>query len=999
MIRREFNNPPGRARHAMAYDKSNHLIVMFGGYYYSSSEGDVRFRDTWIFNLSNDHWTNVTPAISPPYLEGCRMVYDETIQNCVLFGGNETWVFNTTTNLWTNRTTASGPAFRTGHSFVYDSDNGICILYGGSNGPARFGDTWAYDAAKNVWVQKYVRIRPGAYCGSQFVYDSQNDKALLFGGWYQNEHFDNTTWIFSPSTNTWQMMNPAQSPPARAYPSMVFDESNGVFVLFGGWDAYKSFLNDTWTYDYETDAWVDKNPALSPPANRDWQMTYDSKRGLAFLFGVVSENGTDNCETWIYNVSFNVWKKMEPENSPPTIGPTAYDESRAVICLCDRDNGLWRYDFVEDNWTQLPSVSSPGYFFTSHLLYDKWNDSMILCGGGGNPSDYYEMWSYDIAANYYMKLNYAVKPPLARVEGLASDPDSGLLFMYGGVPPQSTQYSQTDKFWIFGQPGFFPKATYESNIFGMNGSAFFDTLDWIGNETISSRIRLQLRSANSPDELNHTEFTGADGTSGSYYQCSGHKINGIHDDSRFIQYRAYLDTSNPIETPILSSVTIDYNLIHQLHVLSPAGAENWSGLAQITWSVLDPDNDSISVDIYLDNDNSSTLIFSNLPADSNTTNWNTTDTPNGTYRIRIVARDDNPSIPLSVTEVSGNFTIFHPPPIKPNRPPHVEMLSPGNDSVVNSTSVRLAWNGTDPDGDDLNYIVHFSERPAEEMAGEFIPTREVFLDFYDLEDGVTYYWTVDAGDGINRTSETPLPVWHFTVKLPGPPPPVNHPPKITSAPVQALKVNESWTYRLLARDEDADPLTFSFVGIPDGMTFESSAMALSWTPHTGQTGNHTMTVSVSDDRGGLDWQSFTLFVRDAPVPADMPPSCTIDLPANGSVVKGTANVSGRAFNGTLPLTTVLIRVDGGKWQSARGLANWSFGIDTKKLQNGPHWIEARSYDGARFSNTTAIRVIVQNPVEVVTTGNQYCQPALILAAILGLVFVMSLAFRKKKDQG
>ena len=43
-------------------------------------------------------------------------------------------------------------------------------------------------------------------------------------------------------------------------------------------------------------------------------------------------------------------------------------------------------------------------------------------------------------------------------------------------------------------------------------------------------------------------------------------------------------------------------------------------------------------------------------------------------------------------------------------------------------------------------------------------------------------------------------------------------------------------------------------------------------------------------------------------------------------------------------------------------------------------------------------ITVRNPAGRPTTGEAYCQPALILAAILGLVFALSLAFRKR-DSG
>jgi hypothetical protein len=211
------------------------------------------------------------------------------------------------------------------------------------------------------------------------------------------------------------------------------------------------------------------------------------------------------------------------------------------------------------------------------------------------------------------------------------------------------------------------------------------------------------------------------------------------------------------------------------------------------------------------------------------------------------------------------------------------------------------------------------------------------------------------------------------------------------------RVNETWTYRIVALDEDGDELKFSMAGTPDGMVLNSPNGTLSWTPRAGQEGDHTIAVSVSDGKGGLGSQIFGLSVRGIPPPPVVLPICTIDRPGNGTTAKGTLNLAGRAFNGSFPLAAVHFRIDGGPWQTARGLSNWTSSLDTGKLSNGPHTLEARAYDGIRYSNTTAVLFNVQNPSERVSTGNQYCQPTLILATILGLVFVLSVAFRKKNN--
>ncbi|MEN8246635.1 MAG: tandem-95 repeat protein, partial [Thermodesulfobacteriota bacterium] len=78
----------------------------------------------------------------------------------------------------------------------------------------------------------------------------------------------------------------------------------------------------------------------------------------------------------------------------------------------------------------------------------------------------------------------------------------------------------------------------------------------------------------------------------------------------------------------------------------------------------------------------------------------------------------------------------------------------------------------------------------------------------------------------------------------------------------------TYTYNPSATDGDDDPLTWSLSGAPEGMSFDTSSGAISWTPGEGVTTSGELTLTVSDGIDGSDSEIWTITVtpvNDAPV--------------------------------------------------------------------------------------------------------------------------------------
>lgn len=71
-------------------------------------------------------------------------------------------------------------------------------------------------------------------------------------------------------------------------------------------------------------------------------------------------------------------------------------------------------------------------------------------------------------------------------------------------------------------------------------------------------LRFQLRSGASKDEVLRAEWTGPDGTAGTYFTHSGQRIPAIHAGHQYIQYKLVASTPNTTDTPLLQNVRIGY---------------------------------------------------------------------------------------------------------------------------------------------------------------------------------------------------------------------------------------------------------------------------------------------------------------------------------------------------------------------------------------------------------------------------------------------------------
>jgi hypothetical protein len=91
----------------------------------------------------------------------------------------------------------------------------------------------------------------------------------------------------------------------------------------------------------------------------------------------------------------------------------------------------------------------------------------------------------------------------------------------------------------------------------------------------------------------------------------------------------------------------------------------------------------------------------------------------------------------------------------------------------------------------------------------------------------------------------------------------------------------------------------------------------------------------------------------------IPPTISIQRPAEGATVSGQLTVSGAAADDS-ELSTVEVKVDGGGYQVAAGTTDWSFALETSAFADGVHTLTARATDGAGNRAWSSVTVTFAN---------------------------------------
>ncbi|MFO0796118.1 MAG: putative Ig domain-containing protein [Gemmataceae bacterium] len=173
----------------------------------------------------------------------------------------------------------------------------------------------------------------------------------------------------------------------------------------------------------------------------------------------------------------------------------------------------------------------------------------------------------------------------------------------------------------------------------------------------------------------------------------------------------------------------------------------------------------------------------------------------------------------------------------------------------------------------------------------------------------------------------------------------NRPPVVTSRPPILATVGRAYAYLVAVRDPDGDLLAYRLTDAPEGMTIDDAGL-VTWTPAA--PANPTVTVEVTDGRGGVGVQTFTLTAR-----ANRPPE--IDpLPAATAAVGAAFRAAVRATDPEGdPLTYTLVTAVPGMAIDREGRISWTAAGPPRT-----ETVRVAVADAARLTTTAAFTLTI-----------------------------------------
>lgn len=162
--RKPLAPPSGRGWAAFAYHQRIKKCVLFSG---SAYYGPVK-NDTWLYDYSANSWQQIFPSNPPAPRTRASMAYDSENGVMVLFGGNDTcygagsgagrqltdtWVLDVENNRWIEMTPAVHPSNTKTWQGAYDPANNVMVVMDLNS------DTWVYRYKKSGLAAEGRKLR------------------------------------------------------------------------------------------------------------------------------------------------------------------------------------------------------------------------------------------------------------------------------------------------------------------------------------------------------------------------------------------------------------------------------------------------------------------------------------------------------------------------------------------------------------------------------------------------------------------------------------------------------------------------------------------------------------------------------------------------------------------------------------------------------------------------------------------------------------------------
>jgi PKD repeat protein len=302
-----------------------------------------------------------------------------------------------TSDWWdlTSRTASTSPTARWGGAMVYDQEDGYVLMFAGGELTGYATETWAYSNA--TWTQIPTASHPPARLYPSMVWDSALGRALLYGGVDPNGSGPVSDLMWEYGAGVWSYVAASPNPGPRFAAGIVYDVADSALLLVGGANVAGFSQNDTW--EFKSGLWTNLSLAHAPERQEGAQMAYDVADGSAVLFGGETDAGTTLNYTWTFYSG--AWHNVTTGTHPGDRVSAAmgWDAAHNFVLLTGGYSLLNMgyvkeysdtWSFVAGQWTNLSTLHSPGGIDTAAATFDTKDGYFFRFGGlisGATPTN------------------------------------------------------------------------------------------------------------------------------------------------------------------------------------------------------------------------------------------------------------------------------------------------------------------------------------------------------------------------------------------------------------------------------------------------------------------------------------------------------------------------------------------------------------------------------------------------------------------------------------
>ena len=496
-------------------------------------------------------WTELTPSGTPPAARGATTgVYDPASNRMIIFGGrdasgnnrNDVWVLadadgeGTTPSRWIRLIAddaAGSPPARSGHSAVYDSTNNRMIIFGGcsANCAPALKDVWALANANGI------------------------------GG-----------------TPAWTQLSPGAGPAARTNAAAAYDPAANELIVFGGQDGSAnpcSTFSDTWILQSANglsgaSAWLESLAYAAVPAGQNGVASSYTSGALNLFGGTGTVNGTCTVTNTLWALtdpSFQVVGQFIGQGATPPARSFASLVSDAVtgemLVFGGMDasgnylNDVWNFF---GGWSQFTPKNSPPPARSGHAAaLDSTSQRMIVFGGSSASGVLNDTWVLFAPGISGPTCTATSGPPnIVSSEGIAEQTGDVVLSCTGGTPTPPGE--PVPEYWITYTLNTDVTSRLLSGTTGLSEALLFIDDPFPANPVPSDL----LPAPSQPPQILCTPL-GADctatGTGGapSPYQTQPNAFAGKQDGAATLYWKVPIDPPGPNFTRIIRITNVRAN--------------------------------------------------------------------------------------------------------------------------------------------------------------------------------------------------------------------------------------------------------------------------------------------------------------------------------------------------------------------------------------------------------------------------------------------------------